>query len=201
MDDKDLNLDGFDFDAELSKLIESEEEKSLKSESSIDDGVEQICRTVITYPTDSVQAVKAILGSCGIVTDPVRSEMGLVTVFLEDEVMVSPLEMLMDVNDRQLPDSHLEIIVKSCEFVGTHGIVTMTAWLRKVDIEDADLGQLVAKRYVDGKVDECLPPSIVLAAFSEDIENLLLGNITFEKYKTNKKRSWLNRLLCDDEEQ
>ncbi len=200
MDDKDLNLDGFDFDAELSKLIESEEEKSLKATSCIDDGVEQICRTIITYPSNSVQLVKTALESCGLDVEPVKAELGLVTVFLENEVMVSSLEMLMDVNDRQLPDSHMDVIMKSCDFVGVHGIVTMTAWLRKVDIEDADLGQIVAKRYVNGQVDECLPPSIVLAAFSQDIEDLLLGNITFEKYSSSKKRGWINRLFREDEE-
>lgn len=198
MEDKEFNLDGFDFDAEVSRLIESEEEKSLKAASSLDDSVEQICRTIITYPTDSVSLVKTALKSFGVDVVPVRADLGLVIVFLEDEVVASPLEMLTDINEREIPESHLEIIHKSCDFVGKHGVVAMTAWLQKVDVEDADLGQIVAKRYVNRKVDEFLPPSIVLASFSEDIEELILGHIGFEKFLNPQKRSWIDRFFEED---
>lgn len=47
----------------------------------------------------------------------------------------------MDINDRSLPAEHLDIIEKSST-TGKHGVVTLTAWLQKVDVEDADLDKL-----------------------------------------------------------
>ena len=200
MDDKDFDLEGFDFDAELSKLIDAEEEKSLNVVSSVDETVVQVCRTIITFPTDSVQFVRMALKRAGHNIEPVKSNMGLVMVFLEDEVVASPLDILMDVNERSLPDSHLDIVVDGSAFASSHGVVVLTAWLQKVDVEDADLGQVVCKRFVNGELEENMPPSIVLAAFSDDIEELLLGFVSYEKYLQQKKKSsWFDGLFsCDD---
>ncbi len=185
------NMDDFDIDSELSKFFSEQESKKKSEKLDFDDSEMQVCRTIIIFPISSVEFVKKSLHSLGVDVQPVLTKNNIVIVFLEDDVKVNPLDTLMNVNERPIPESHLDVVLKASEIPDKYGVVAMTGWFQKVMVEDSDIGQVVTKRYVHSKMDEILPPSIILAMFSEDIEQLLLGVVGFEKFLKSSKSSWI----------
>lgn len=195
----DFNFDDYDMDAELSKLLQEEENNVFVDKTSLDTTVEQECRTVILFPCTSLKIMKSLLKYYGADLDiACVKDSKMVIGYMCSQIRVSALETLIDVSERQLPDGY-EQTIKNASFAGDElGVIEVTAFINKIDVEDGDLGQMIARRYVKGEFDQNLPASVILSGFDIQIEELILGQITFDDLKKNSS-SWLDIFRNEEE--
>lgn len=154
------------------------------------------CIAVILSPVDSAAALSAALNMVGASAEVVPASRGSAVYMdvpqegAEDDEEASMAALLGD--DRPLPKQ----VVKMAELVSKlakGGAVALTSWTS--DSDAGLVGNIVARRFVNGKAEESLPSGLVLAHLDLGIEDLLLGRLTpaevKDSYGKGRWTGWL----------
>lgn len=192
------DFEGIDFeniDADLDKLLESE--GIYNPESKAPDATPRAkppagrCLAVILSPVASAAALSAALTMVGSSAEVVPTRSGS-AVFMdvpqegeEGDEEAAMAALLGD--DRPLPEP-VDQMARLVSKLAKPGAVAITSWISDSDAGLA--GNMVARRYVNGRPEQALPSGLVLAGLDLVVEELLLGRLSVEEVRQQRKGRW-----------
>ena len=201
-------IDFGDLDADLERLLEAEgkiddpraeetpEEAAQESVETPTEGTGTAgrCLAVILSPIASANALSAALTMVGSTADVVPTRSGS-AVFMdvpqegtgdpEADEAAAMAALLGD--ERPLPDS-VDQMARLVSKLARQGAVAITSWTS--DSEAGVVGNMVARRYVNGEPEDALPSGLVLANLDLVLEELLLGRVSVEEVRAKRKGRW-----------